>query len=97
MKEIKMSEKMRQVAFSTASLIPKRPSKADMKSANLARLVDSKLLDTFVTVNKGVWDNGKWLDLCDEISSRDFTPVDYDQVGLILERKKAEYFDRRES
>ena len=90
MKEKKMSENFGKFAFATASLVQKRPSLSDIKSANLARLAKSGLLDNFVTGNEGGWDNEKWLDLCDEISRLDFTPIDYDQVGLILERKKAE-------
>jgi hypothetical protein len=86
------TEKAKKLAFATASLVQKRPTMTDIKAANLERLSRSGLLDTFVTSNKGLWDNDKWLDLCDEISKRDFTPIDYDQVGLILEKKKADYF-----
>jgi hypothetical protein len=89
-----LSGKMKSLAFSTASLLQKRPTMTDIKAANLERLSKSGFLDTFVTSNKGSWDNDKWLDLCDEISKHDFTPIDYDQVGLILEKKKAEYFSK---
>ena len=94
MKESIKTAKVRGVAFATASLLQKRPSMAEIKVANLMRLTKSGLLDNFVTSNSGSWDNGKWLDLCDEISKQDFTPVDYDQVGLILEKLKAEYFGK---
>ena len=86
------TEKAKKIAFATASLLQRRPSMSEIKEENLARLSKSGLLDSFVTSNKGLWDNDKWLDLCDEISKQDFTPIDYDQVGLILEKKKAEYF-----
>ena len=83
------------VGLATASLVRKRPSMTEIKEENLERLSKSGLLDNFVTSNRGSWDNGKWLDLCDEISKQDFTPIDYDQVGLILEKKKAEYLSKR--
>jgi hypothetical protein len=86
------TSKVKKFALATVSLLQKRPSMSDVKAANLARLANSGLLDAFVTENKGLWDHGKWLDLCDEISRRDFTPIDYDQVGLVLEKKKAEYY-----
>lgn len=90
MKNTKTSA-MKKVAMATASLVQKRPTMTDIKATNLGRLANSGLLDNFVARNKGQWDNDKWLDLCDEISKQDFTPIDYDQVGLILEKKKAEY------
>lgn len=94
MKNTKTSA-MKKVAMATASLVQKRPTMTDIKATNLSRLANSGLLDNFVTSNKGQWDNDKWLDLCDEISKQDFTPIDYDQVGLILENKKAEYLKRQ--
>ena len=82
---------MKRIAMATASLVQRRPSMSDIKEANLGRLAKTGLLDTFITINRGLWDHEKWLDLCDEISRLDFTPIDYDQVGLVLEKKKAEY------
>ncbi len=96
MKENAITAKGRGVGFTTASLIQKRPSMTEIKEANLKRLSKSGLLDNFVTNNRGSWDNEKWLNLCDEISKQDFTPVDYDQVGLTLEKKKADYLSKKQ-
>ncbi|MFA6294536.1 MAG: hypothetical protein WC637_22280 [Victivallales bacterium] len=87
---------VKRIAMATASLIQRRPSISEIKEANLGRLSKSGLLDSFVANNGGSWDNDKWLNLCDEISRQDFTPIDYDQVGLVLEKKKAEYLGKKQ-
>ena len=79
----------------STSVVSKRPSVENSKESNLVRLANSGLLNNFVTSNKGLWDHEKWLGLCEEISKRDFTPIDYDQVGLILEKRKAAYFNKQ--
>lgn len=58
---------------------------------NLKRLSESSILISFVEKNSGKWDHAKWLCLCDEIRNAGFFPIDFDQVGLILEQLKAEY------
>ena len=58
---------------------------------NLRKLVKSGMLSDFVKKNSGTWDHLKWLGFCDEISAV-YAPIDYDQVGLALEREKANYF-----
>ena len=55
---------------------------------NLQRLAKSGILLNFVRENNGVWDHGKWLELCDKISTEGYAPVDFDQVGLMLELQK---------
>ena len=94
MKESAKNPNGKRIALATASLVQRRPSMSETKEANLERLSKSGLLDNFVTKNKGTWDNEKWLNLCDEISRQDFTPIDYDQVGLVLEKKKAGYLSK---
>lgn len=55
---------------------------------NLKRLVKSKMLDGFVSCTGGCWDHQDWLDLCAAIEDSGYTPIDFDQVGLMLEAKK---------
>lgn len=59
---------------------------------NLQRLAKSGILLDFVRENKGTWDHEKWLELCDKISRSGYIPVDFDQVGLLLEQVKTDYF-----
>lgn len=58
---------------------------------NLQRLAKSGILLNFVKENNGTWDHQKWLELCDKISTSGYTPVDFDQVGLMLELQKRAY------
>lgn len=81
--------------FVSTSLVSKRTSTESTKECNLARLAKSGILNNFVASNKGLWDHEKWLNLCDEISKQDLTPIDYDQVGIILEKNKADYFNKQ--
>ena len=59
---------------------------------NLTRLERTTLPDDFVRDHNGEWDHQAWLDFCACIEKKGYTPVDLDKVGLILERKKAEYW-----
>ncbi|MFZ2654961.1 MAG: hypothetical protein WAX69_08580 [Victivallales bacterium] len=62
------------------------------KEENLGILSRTDILKDFARENNGSWDHQKWLDLCDRISKSGYTPVDFDQVGLLLEQEKAVYF-----
>ena len=57
----------------------------------LAGLLRTSVLKDFVRENNGSWDHRKWLELCDEISREGYSPIDFDQVGLALEREKTDY------
>lgn len=60
---------------------------------NLKKLAATKLVTDFVKKNNGEWDHQKWLDFCAFIEQKGYTPVNLDQVGLLLEKKKAEFFE----
>ncbi len=70
----------------------KSTSVEDARSSNLKKLAKSGKLEEFVEKNQGRWDHQNWLALCDEISREGYAPVDFDQVGVILEQYKAVYF-----
>ncbi len=57
----------------------------------LRNLVKAGMLADFVKSNNGCWDHQEWLTLCGEITM-EYAPIDYDQVGLALEREKDNYF-----
>ncbi|MFZ2658317.1 MAG: hypothetical protein WAX69_25515 [Victivallales bacterium] len=59
------------------------------KEENLGRLSRTGILKDFVKENNGNWDHRKWIELCDKITQKGFTPIDFDQVGLMLEEIKA--------
>ena len=56
---------------------------------NLKKLAKSGKLENFVKKNNGIWDHQSWLVLCGEIVEEGYEPIDFDQVGLILESHKA--------
>ncbi len=66
-----------------------------LKEDNLKKLSRTTLLTTFVKKNKGEWDHAKWEGLLAEISKKGYDPIDADQVGLMLEKKKAEYLSKK--
>ena len=59
---------------------------------NLSRLERTSIPWDFVCEHNGEWDHQAWLDFCAYIERKGYTPVDLNQVGMILERKKAEYW-----
>ncbi len=65
------------------------------KEDNLKKLEKTALLANFVKKNKGSWDHQKWLGLLENLKQKGYYPIDEDQVGLILERKKAEYLEKQ--
>ena len=44
----------------------------------------------FVNENNGSWDHHKWIELCDKVTKEGYAPIDFDQMGLMLEKLKAE-------
>ena len=59
---------------------------------NLLRLGRTTIPDDFVKEHQGEWDHQAWLDFCSFIEERGYTPIELDKVGLILERKKTEFW-----
>ncbi len=57
---------------------------------NLKKLSRTSILKTFVVKNDCDWDHTKWLEFCAYLEEKGYTPIDFDQVGLLLEKKKAE-------
>ena len=60
---------------------------------NLKKLAASKLVTDFVKKNNGEWNHQKWLDFCAFLEQKGYCPINLDQVGLLLEKKKAEFFE----
>ncbi|MDC7224089.1 MAG: hypothetical protein PQJ60_10135, partial [Spirochaetales bacterium] len=58
---------------------------------NLSKLKKTSLLMNFVKKNNGTWEHPQWQELCDTIRSKGYNPIDFDQVGVLLEEKKAKF------
>ena len=77
-------------------------AKAEFKSAspvcskeeNLRKLEKTCRIESFVKKNKGCWDHQAWLVFCAEIAEGGYEPIDFDQIGLILENHKANFFSQ---
>lgn len=70
------------------------PSNAEF---NLKRLAKTELPINFVRSHAGEWDHQAWLEFCSSLEEEGYTPIDLDQVGLLLEQKKVEYWAERNS
>lgn len=64
---------------------------------NLKRLEKTTLPIDFVRAHSGEWDHQAWLEFCASLEDNGYTPIDLDQVGLLLEQKKMEYWTERNS
>ena len=62
------------------------------REENLKKLSRTTTLMNFVKKNNGSWDHHMWEALCKKISKK-YSPIDFDQVGLLLEQKKTAYFN----
>lgn len=68
-----------------------------LKEENLKKLAKTALLANFVKRCKGSWDHEKWTELLADLKKKGYYPIDEDQVGLILEKKKAEYWEKQKA
>ena len=64
---------------------------------NLKRLEKTTLPMDFVRAHSGEWTPQAWLEFCASLEDKGYTPIDLDQVGLLLEQKKMEYWAERNS
>ena len=68
------------------------PSNAEI---NLNRLARTSLPMNFVKKHNGEWNHQAWLEFCAFLEDKGYTPIDLDQIGLLLEKKKAEFWATR--
>ena len=66
----------------------------NLEKENLERLSRTKILPMFVQKHQGEWDHQTWMELCDELAEKGYTPIEFDQVGMLLEEKKSAYLKR---
>lgn len=58
---------------------------------NYAKLKRTAILMNFVKKHDGKWGHGDWQVLCDNLTAKGYSPIDFDQVGLLLEEKREKY------
>jgi len=63
--------------------------------ANLKKLSRTAIPMNFVKKFDGVWNHEQWLEFCDSLEAKKYTPICFDQVGLLLEKKKADYLAKK--
>ena len=63
----------------------------DKKEKNLSRLSHSSIPIDFIKRVNGVWNHNQWEDFCRMLDQNGYTPIDLDMVGLLMEKKKAEF------
>ena len=61
--------------------------------SNLKKLRKSPIPMFFVKKHKGSWNHQDWLDFLASLEEKQYFPIDTDQVGLLLEEKKIQYFE----
>jgi hypothetical protein len=62
---------------------------------NLNRLAKTSLPMNFVKKHNGEWGHQAWLEFCAFLEEKGYTPIDLDSVGLLLEKRKAEFWASR--
>ena len=64
-------------------------------ATNLKRFARTTTLINFIKRNDGNWTHEQWLELVENIKKKGYTPIDFDQVGLILEERKQKYLSKK--
>jgi len=62
---------------------------------NLKKLSRTCIPMNFVKKNMGSWDHDQWLGFCGSLEDKGYTPIDFDQVGVLLEKKKEQYLSKK--
>ena len=60
------------------------------KESNLKKLAETPIIADFVKRTHCEWNHQDWLDLLAKIRAKGFDPIDTDQVGLLLEERRAQ-------
>ncbi len=63
---------------------------------NLKTLAESNILADFVKEHDGKWDHQAWLDFCDDITEKGYSPIEFDQAGILLETQRTFYFAEKD-
>ncbi len=65
------------------------------KDANLKKLSRTSIPMNFIKKNRGTWNHVDWESFCDSLDNKGYTPIDFDEVGVLLEKKKVAYLKKK--
>ena len=68
---------------------------ADTKAENLKKLARTTILINFIKKHNAQWNHEEWLELVKHIKNKGYTPIDFDEVGVVLEQKKEAYLNKK--
>ena len=68
---------------------------SEAEALNLGKLMKSPYVMNFIKRKNGNWNHQEWLDFLADLKKNGFDPIDADQVGLLLEERKAQYLAAR--
>jgi len=60
---------------------------------NLKKLARTAILLNFIKKNNAKWTHKAWVELCEKITVK-YAPIDFDQVGLMLEEKRRKFLKK---
>lgn len=72
----------------------KKPAAKPQGKKGLAELKRTGVLMTFVKQNNGSWNHAEWLELVDKVKAKGYE-CDSDELGVLLEQKKEEYWAKQ--
>lgn len=64
---------------------------ASKEETNLKKLTKSPIAMNFVKKTNANWNHQDWLVFLDYLKEKGYDPINPDNVGLLLEEKKAQY------
>lgn len=87
------------VASSVTKAVVAKPAArpAPTKESNLKKLAESPIIADFVKAKDGCWNHQDWLTFLSDLKKNGCDPIDPDQVGLLLEEKKAKYLASKQA
>ncbi len=60
---------------------------------NMKKFARTAILTNFIKKTNAKWDHQDWIELCEKISAK-YAPIDFDQVGLILEERRRKFLKK---
>jgi len=64
---------------------------ATKEDTNLKKLAKTPIVMNFVKKKNASWNHQDWLDFLAYLKEKGYDPISPDQVGLLLEERKAQY------
>ena len=64
---------------------------ASKEETNLKKLIKTPIILNFIKKKNANWNHQDWLDFLSYLKEKGYDPINPDQVGLLLEERKAQY------